>query len=75
MAHVNFTAYFENIGAIALVDGLRNISNHAGVGGDVFASLPIAARGGMNQNAVFIPQGQGQSIDFWLGGKDQRRSI
>ena len=75
VAHVNFTAHFENIRTIVVVDGLRNIGNRAGVGGDVFARLPIAARGGMHQNAVFIAQRQGQPIDFWLGNKDQGRGI
>ena len=45
----------------------RNDAHGFDVGRDVFARAAVAARGGLHELAVLVPQADGQAVEFQFG--------
>ena len=54
-------------------EGGGNVRDRFGVGRDVFPDRSVAPGGSVDQGAVFVAQGEGKAVDFWLGGEGERR--
>ena len=66
--HVHLAAHFHH-GRHLRTCGQRqrNLANGADIVGDVLAHLAITTRGGLHQQAVFIAQIHGQTVELGLG--------
>lgn len=66
VGHENFAANFKDAGKMGAFEAERDGSDGASVGGDVVAAPTVAARGGQDQNRIFVAQADGDAVDFGL---------
>ena len=70
VAHIDLAADFEELRGAG--QGLGDVVDGAGVGGDVLAGLAVAAGGGADQLAVLVAQREREAVDLGLGGVGER---
>ena len=73
--HVNLAAHLQDRGHIGTQQTQRDLPDGAHIGGDVFAALAITARGGLHQDASFVAQAHGQTIELELGDVAHGRRV
>ena len=69
VAHIHLATHFQNIWRKGKL--MRNARNRARICSDIFACRPVAARCGLHELAVFIPQRQAQTVNLGLRSKAQ----
>ncbi len=61
---IDFAADLDEVRHAAAFQAMRDFLDGAHVGGDVFAFLAVAARGGLDQGAVLVGDRYGEAIDL-----------
>ena len=70
VAHIDLAADLEHGGGAG--QGLGDVVDGAGVGGDVLAGLAVAARGGLDEEAVLVAEREREAVDLGFGGVGER---
>ncbi len=66
LAHIDFTAHFQDVRPVTARQGFGHIGQGAHIGGNIFAFCAIAARCGIDQTPLFIAQRRRQAVDLWF---------